>query len=96
MRKYLYLVTEHEESDLVGTMQIVDKRFELPEKNEEGPYTVFDHGKQEFRDLGKKVGCGYADFADEEDYENRIGDVIQKKIREIDQKWLNKAGVELE
>jgi hypothetical protein len=98
VRKYFYLVTEHEEEDRVGGVSIMDSRMSRPLKNEEGPITVLDDDKEGFRDVGKKVGMGYYDFESEQAYENNENcvEVMKQKLSEIDEKWLRKAGLEPE
>lgn len=94
MRKHLYLITEHENDDLVGTCKITDQRFSHPLKNEEGDITVLDENSEGFEDVGRMVGMGYADFEDEDDYEARVADVIQQKLGDIDAEHLEKAGLD--
>jgi len=94
MRKHFYLVTEHEKEDRVGTAQIYESRRPQPLKNEERPITVIDEDKQGSKQVGKMVGLGYADFSSEDDFEQRVGDVLQKRVQEVDDKWQEKAGVD--
>jgi len=94
VRKHLYLVTEHKEEDRIGGVSVFDSRMTRPLKNEEGPITVLDDDKEDFSDVGKKVGLGYHDFESEEAFEEQAAEVMQKKIREVDRKWAEKAGVE--
>jgi hypothetical protein len=94
VRKHLFLVTEHEEDDRVGGVSVFDKPTMRPEKNEEAPITRFNEDKTDFIDVGMKVGLGYHDFESEQDFEERAADVMQMKIREVDRKWAEKAGVE--
>lgn len=94
MRKHLYLVTEHEESERVGCVSIMDSPMSRPTKNNEGPITIIDEDQEDFRKVGKKVGLGYHDFESEDDYEERAAEVLQAKIREVDRAWAEKAGVE--
>lgn len=98
MRKHLYLITEHENEDRVGGVAIYDTRFSTPTKNEEGPITVLDEEIEGFREVGKKVGLGYHDFESEEEAEdNEVWkQVIDAKLAEIDARWLEKAGIELD
>jgi len=98
MRKHLYLITEHENEDRVGGVAIYDTRFSTPTKNEEGPITVLDKGAEGFREVGKKVGLGYHDFESEKAAEDDDiwYDVIQEKLRDIDDRWIEKAGIELD
>lgn len=94
VRKHMYLVTEHEEEGRVGGVKITDHRMTHPLKNEEGPITVLDEEPGDFRQVGKIVGMGYADFATEQEYEDEIADVMKQKLAEIDEEYLVKAGLE--
>jgi len=94
MRKYLYLITEHEEEERVGLCNVTDRPFTDAEKNSEGTLSVFNRETGDFRDVGKLVGLGYADFDSESTYESEIGDVIDRKLSEVDEGWLEKAGLE--
>lgn len=96
VRKHFYLITEHDKEDRVGGVSVMGSRLSRPEKNEEGPVTVLDEEKRGFSEIGKQVHLGYADFEDEDDYEDRVGDVIRKKLAEVDRRWLEKAGLEPE
>ena len=94
MRKHLYLVTEHEEDERVGCVSVMDSAMSRPTKNDEGPILILDEDKEGFRVVGKKVGLGYHDFESEDDYEQRAAEVMQAKIRDVDRRWAEKAGVE--
>jgi hypothetical protein len=91
MRKHFYLVLEHEQDDYVGAIQIQDHRSDRAFKGDPGPMMVLDEDEG-FRTVGRKVGLGYHDFEDETDYEDRIADVIDAKLREVDDEYLDKAG----
>lgn len=93
MRKHLYLVTEHENEARVGDVMFSDQRFSRPVKNEEGPVTVIKEDKKGFEVIGQKVGLGYADFEDEDDLNERAAEVAQNKLHDVDQKWVEKAGL---
>jgi hypothetical protein len=69
-----------------------------PLKNEEGPITVLNEEKEDFVDIGKKVGMGYHDFESQEAYEDEENcvDVMKQKLGEIDEQWLRKAGLQPE
>jgi len=96
VRKHFYLVTEHEEDRRVGCVSIMDQRMSKPLKNEEGRITVLNEEKEDFEHVGKKVGLGYADFENEDDYEARVDDVIKEKLADVDKDWLEKAGLDAE
>ena len=96
MRKYLYLITEHPDDDMVGKVVITDKpKLTGAQKNKEGVCQKRNLDTGETWQY-QEVGLGYADFDDEEDYEERISDVIDEKFDEIDDEHLEKAGIELE
>lgn len=92
MRKHFYLITEHENEDRVGLISITDARLSKPLKNEEADIIVLDDDKKDFNHIGKEVGLGYADFEDEDDYKDRIDEVVKEKLADIDKHWLEKAG----
>lgn len=92
MRKHFYLVIEHETDDYVGGIQIQDRRSDRAFKDQPGPMMVLDEEAEDFRTVGRKVGLGYHDFENEDDYQARLNDVIEQKLGEIDAKWLEQAG----
>ena len=96
MRKYFYLITEHEDEDRVGGVSVYDSPLSRATKNNEAGICVLDEEEQDFRDIGKQVGLGYHDFEDEDEYNDNelLADVMQAKIRSVDRKWARKAGVE--
>jgi len=97
MRKHLYLITEHENEDRVGCVKMSDKRFDRVSKNEEGPIQKFDKDAKDFKTVGKQVGVGYYDFESQAQYDDNefVADVMQEKLGEIDDEWLEKAGVDI-
>jgi hypothetical protein len=92
-RKYFYLVTEHEESERVGGVSVMDSPMSRPTKNNEAPIRTLNDEKEDFIVVGKKVGLGYHDFESEGEYEERAADVMQSKIRDVDYEWAEKAGI---
>ena len=95
MRKYLYLITEHEDDERVGGVSIMNSPMSRPNKNEEAPIRVLDDEAEGFEIVGKNVGLGYYDFKGEAEYENDdlVAEVMQQKIRSVDREWAEKAGV---
>ncbi|QIO25495.1 hypothetical protein [Haloarcula sp. JP-L23] len=93
MRKHFYLVTEDDDPEHVGAIMTTDTRRTRPLKNEEAATHTFNEDDGDFEEHGKLVGLGYADFEDEDDLDERIGDVIKEKLSEVDDEWLEKAGV---
>ncbi|NLV14332.1 hypothetical protein [Haloarcula argentinensis] len=93
MRKHFYLVTEDDDPESVGAIMTTDSRRNRPTKNKEAPVHKFDEETGEFDERGKLVGMGYEDFEDEDDLDERIADVIQTKLSDIDDEWVEKAGV---
>jgi hypothetical protein len=96
VRKHFYLITEHEKDDRVGGVSIMNSQLSRPLKNQEGPVTVLDDEIEDFREVGKQVGLGYYDFEHESRYEDNdhLVSVMKKKLAEIDEHWLRKAGLE--
>lgn len=96
MRKHMYLITEHEDEEKVGAIMSTDTPMSRPVKNEEGPMHVLDDEEEDIRQVGKKVGLGYHDYATDNPEEEHIAQVMQDKLTEIDEHWVEKAGLELE
>jgi hypothetical protein len=94
MRKYLSLITEHDDEDLVGKVKATDRPLASVEKNVESPIQRFDEQRQEFETVGRQVGLGYHDFEDEADYEDRFAEVVKQKLAEIDAEHLEKTGID--
>lgn len=93
MRKHLYLITEHENEEWVGNVNIMNSRLTRVVKNEEGPIQTFDKETGEFDTVGRQVGLGYVDFDSEEDFEDNISEAIRFKLAGVDYSHLEKAGV---
>jgi hypothetical protein len=96
MRKHLALIIEHDDADKVGLVTFYDKPKTRLEKNTATPIQTFNKETGEFSTVGKEVSLGYVDFEDEDDLEERAAEEIQRKLREVDEKWVDKAGIELE
>jgi hypothetical protein len=92
VRKHLYLITEHENDDRVGLVTVLDTRLSRSAKNEETPIHVLDEEAKDFRTVGKQVSLGYVDFESEQDYEKAFADELDRKLAEIDDCHLHKAG----
>lgn len=93
-RKHLYLITEHEDEERVGGVSFADKRLSRSSKNEETPIHKFDEEAGDFVVAGKRVSLGYVDFEDEEDYEENALEAMTRKLAEIDEEHLEKAGLD--
>lgn len=94
MRKHLYLITEHDNPDLVGNVEISDKPLAMPEKNIEMPSNTrnIETGERTKRMM---VGLGHHDFEDEGDYQDRVHEVVVAKLEEVDREHIDKAGIEI-
>lgn len=92
VRKHLYLITENEDEEIVGSVKELETPLATGEKNVETKSQTYEDGQ--FWTVGKHVGLGYVDFATEEEYQDEIHDEIIRKLGEIDQKWLKKAGLD--
>lgn len=96
MRKHLYLVVEDDNyPDREGGVQILDSRLTPSSKNEQTVHHMrnFETGEEWTKTL---VSMGYVDFADEDEYEDNIGDAIKRKLAEIDEQHLRDAGLDPE
>lgn len=94
MRRYFYLITANERNgDRVGGVSINTNRRQRSEKNTE---VATDKRDLETNDVWEEryVSLGYHDFEDEEDYEENVGDVIQEKLEDIDDRHLETAGLD--
>jgi hypothetical protein len=93
MRKYLYLITDHPDSDLVGNVEFAEKPALAAEKNTE---TARDKRNRRTGEEWTEmiVSLGHADFDSQEDYESRMADVAESKLKEIDDDHLRKAGID--
>lgn len=97
MRKYLYLITEHDDPGMVGLVKLTGSPIAHAKKNEERVIQTLNIEELEQGNVDRGtyqcVGLGYADFEDEADYEERIEEVVKRKLTEIDGTHLEKAGV---
>lgn len=102
MRRYIYLITEDpRRQDMVGLIEIAHNLKTPSSKNEETTHHMADWSGEgaptdDDRWTRKLVSMGHADFEDEDDYDDRIADVAEDKLAEIDDRHLDKAGVDLE
>jgi len=92
-RKHFYLVVDAPDEDRIGGVDITDTRRMVSEKNKQTT--------QQFRNLETgdtytedAVSLGYHDFDDEEDYEERVGEVVTEKLGEVDERHLEDAGLD--
>ena len=94
MRKHLLLITEEPKNpELVGNVSFADRRSSHAKKNAERASLMRDTKNGE-RWERKVVGLGYVDFEDEDDYRSRAGEAARRKLREIDDEHLEKAGID--
>lgn len=93
-RKHLYLITEHEEEDRVGGVSFTDTRLSRARKNQETPIHQLDDDERDIVQVGKHVALGYVDFESEADYEENAVDAMKRKLNEVDEKWIDKAGLD--
>lgn len=92
MRKHFYLVTEHRDEERVGLIEIKDSQHRNSSKNEETIVYKYDQLNDE-RYSVKVVSMGYQDFEDYDEYADTVGDVVDKKLKELDESHLEKAGI---
>jgi hypothetical protein len=93
-RKHFSLITEHEDDDRVGLIEISDSRPSRGEKNAETPFHKLDEEAGDFYIAGKRVSMGYVDFESEEEFEDdeKVKAAIERKLAQIDDRHLEKAG----
>ena len=94
-REYLYLVTDHPDEENIGRVEFAPKQHLNVEKNLEGTIhirNVETGGSYEYQ----CVGMGSHDFESEEQSNDAdvCLEVIQEKMDDLDEEWLQKAGVE--
>lgn len=94
-RNYLYLITEHENEDFIGAVKSTQKPLVKREKNEETTIHTFDEETGDFREKGKQVGLGYVDLPTDVD-ESEASAAMKRKLGEVDESWLRKAGLDPE
>lgn len=97
MRKHLKLITDDErEDEVIGNTVFTDSQSPTVEKNVERVQFMRDWSDGNPGETWDRwvVGMGYVDFDDEDDYEARAADEMQRKLGEIDDEHLRKAGIE--
>lgn len=94
-RKHLYLVTDHPDEETIGRVEFAPKQHLNVEKNEEGTIHIRNVETDESYEY-QCVGMGFHDFESEEqaDDPDAALEVIQEKMDDLDEEWLEKAGVE--
>jgi len=95
VRRHLYLITDHPNEDYIGKVEAREKAYTRTEKNVERPVDTLNIDTGE-RCTISVVGLGYHDFDDRDDYEESFKPVVDRKLREVDQQHLDKAGVEVD
>lgn len=97
VRKWLYLVTDHPDDELVGKVRATDTRYVRAKKNENRP---IDRRNLDTGETYEEwvVGLGYHDFASQQAWEDdeRFVEVIEQKLAEIDTDHLEAAGLDPE
>jgi len=95
VRRHLYLITDHPNEYYIGKVEPREKAYTRTEKNVERPVDTLNIDTGE-RCTISVVGLGYHDFDDRDDYEESFKPVVDRKLREVDQQHLDKAGVEVD
>lgn len=95
MREHFYLITEHENDDKVGACK-TSEGGTAHEKNTEREVHKFDKEEGDFYTAGKEVYMGYVDFDTDDPSNDQYADAIERKMGEIDGKWIDKAGLDPE
>jgi len=95
VRRHLYLITDHPTEDYIGKVEAREAPYQRAEKNVERPVDKLNIDTGERCEVSI-VGLGYHDFADRDDYDERFKPVVDRKLREVDQQHLDKAGIEVD
>lgn len=96
MRKHLALIIEHDDAEKVGLVTCYDSPKARLSKNDPSPIQTFDKETGDFSTVGKEVSLGYVDVDDEDEFDEKAGEIIQQKLGEVDEHWLDKADIERE
>lgn len=94
-RQHLYLTTDHPNENKIGRVEFREEPRRDIEKNEEGVVGV-KNKEEGYTYQYNCVGLGYHDFESKEEAEDldNCFDVIEEKFTEIDDEWLEIAGLE--
>ena len=80
---FIYIKKSYDPEYPEGHVIVSPKLDPYAYKGEEKVMEVANVKTGEVKKVAKVVGLGYADFRDEEDYKQRIWDVIRKKLEEV-------------
>lgn len=93
MNYHFHLITESFEDARLGTVKVFATHLGIEVGDERVVGTAFD-GTTETETDEAVVYLGAATFEDKADYTGRVHDVVQQKLRSIDDAYLSKAGVD--
>ena len=94
-RQYLYLITDHPDREHIGRVEFAPTAHTNGEKNEERTIHIRNLKTGDSYEY-QCVGMGFHDFETEaasNDPDVAL-EVIQEKMDDLDEKWLEKAGVD--
>lgn len=95
MRKYLYLVTDDPDDELVGTIEADDRPYVSAEKGVETTHRMWNRETGE-RWERKLVSLGYCDYEDQDEYEDEVIWDAREKLADIDAELIENAGLDPE
>lgn len=96
VRKYMYLITENEKNpDDVGKIEIASNPRHGTTKNEETTQEMQIVDTGERYDMAV-VSLGYHDFENEAAYRDHDGTIVRRKLLDVDDRHLEKAGIDPE
>jgi len=93
-RRFLYLIVDAPDEEMVGKVESVDSPYATCEKNKLRPVNRRDLDTDETW-TEQLVGLGYHDFEDYDDDE-RFAEVCQQKLADIDDEHIREARLEPE
>ena len=84
MRRYFaYIKESYDENFPEGHVLIYDSPSQNCLKGQERAMYVCNMNNLESKKVAWVVGLGYADFKDEKDFEQRMGEVVKNKLKDI-------------
>ena len=84
MRKWFaYILESYDERFPEKQYLIYNKPSIYCTKGEIRDLTLLDMSSNERKVVAKVIGLGYANFKDEEDFRERVSDVVRKKRKEV-------------
>lgn len=82
-RWFVYIEKSYDPDYPEGNVIVYPFQTTYAFKGERKDMLVVDIDTQEKKVVARVVGLGHYDFKDEEDYKNRVWDVLRKKMKDV-------------